>query len=568
MNVTVWNTVDIVGSVGVYNLGNTPLNTTLKEAMPGTTFTRDELYLNTYSSDVYFISILLWFFSWINLLISLIFLLRIVILWILLILSPFLLILAIFLFSRSLFKTWAWVYLRWIIIGPLLAMGLGIVVHIWQITGIPIQSLTSSEELISQGVTNLTLTSPFQEGSQMSNNYEVMQIIIVILMLYAVIFLPFWLTNKSNYINALDFKLDWKKAKFTTQVKSNYVKENQIEEKVKNKLSLNKILDNQKSKDMINNFQKNYNKDTKKDGTNQLFSETWENKKTKNLESILKEGNSLGTTSKERKQISLWETNSEDFFDSAWFSLNVPTDKKILSKSSRPIVSEKTNLDLNQEEDHYPIQNKEKINSNLPASKKIPSKSSKPIVSEKTKLDLNQEEDNYPIQNEEKISSNLSIDKNNPSQSSKPVFLEKTNPKLNQIKNNTPTQDIHQEKETISSLWTGKKSTSKVGIEDNTKEEKGNRTSVKTETDYSFQHEWWNIKNEDSAQIKSTEKVTNFTNETISENKINQQNIQNTEKKTVETKKEVKQNIKSVETISINSENDQKLPESITFEKE
>jgi len=149
VNVKILDTIDVKGSLGVYNSSNMSLSTTLNEAMPGTTFTRDELYFNTYSSDIYFVSILLWLFSGINLLIAFIFILRIVILWILLIFSPFLLILAIFLFSRSLFKTWAWVYLRWTILGPLLAMGLGIIVYIWQISGIPIQSLTNSEEVIS-----------------------------------------------------------------------------------------------------------------------------------------------------------------------------------------------------------------------------------------------------------------------------------------------------------------------------------------------------------------------------------------------------------------------------------
>lgn len=104
--------------------------------------------MNEYFADVWFTVILVWLLAIANFLMLIVFLLRIVILWILLILSPFLLVLALLFFSKSLFKTWGWVYLRWILIGPLLAMGLGIIVYIWQFTGIPIQSLVNQEEIL------------------------------------------------------------------------------------------------------------------------------------------------------------------------------------------------------------------------------------------------------------------------------------------------------------------------------------------------------------------------------------------------------------------------------------
>lgn len=200
-NVNVKNVVDVEGTVGVYNMNNTSLETTLKEADPGTTFTRDELYMNEYKSDIWMISGMVSLIAFAQFLITLILLSRLVILWILLILSPFLLLLALIFFSKSLFKTWGWVYLRWILIGPILMMGLGIVVHIWTVTGIPIYSTVSVANIFSENATNLILKAPYQSGSvgTLVTNHEFMQLFVAVIMLYSVIFLPFLLTSKTIF---------------------------------------------------------------------------------------------------------------------------------------------------------------------------------------------------------------------------------------------------------------------------------------------------------------------------------------------------------------------------------
>ena len=71
---------------------------------------------------------------------ALIFLLRIVILWALMIVSPILFLLAIFRFTRSYFYNWMEIYARWLLIGPLMALGISIVVNLWQAVGLPIDS--------------------------------------------------------------------------------------------------------------------------------------------------------------------------------------------------------------------------------------------------------------------------------------------------------------------------------------------------------------------------------------------------------------------------------------------
>lgn len=191
-------------------------------------------------------------------LITLILLVRVVVLWLLLILSPFLLVLALVTFSKSLFKTWLWVYLRWILIGPLLIMGLGIMVNIWTISGVPIQSLAEQQNLLTKDVTNLTLAAPyhFSNASNLVTNHEVMKLLVAIIMLYAVIFLPFWLTKKSTFA----FLSEKSVAKFktlqetagTSSIYSDVSKDSKQEQKIsvaedlKNKidnLKLNKVLD-------------------------------------------------------------------------------------------------------------------------------------------------------------------------------------------------------------------------------------------------------------------------------------------------------------------------------------
>lgn len=269
INIESWNVNVTDGKIGVYNYNNVPLKTTLSEASPGTTFTREELYMNAYSSDIWFTAILVWLFTIANLLITGILLMRIVILWILLILSPFLLILALFSFSRGLFKTWSWVYLRWTIIWPLLAMGLGIVVYIWQLTGVPVQSIIAKSEILPAGVTNLALLAPFQTSWQTSANTEIMPIIIIALMLYAVIFLPFWLTRKSNFLTT---SIGDTLKKVTKQNNSyqptNYQEQAKTPEENK---TTNNFLESNQTGNLIENFKKSYAGAKAKESLDRLF---------------------------------------------------------------------------------------------------------------------------------------------------------------------------------------------------------------------------------------------------------------------------------------------------------
>jgi len=130
---------------------------------------------------------------------ALIFVLRIVILWALLILSPILLILAIFKSTRGWFFNWLSLYGRWLLIGPLTALGISMIVNIWQLSGLPIEvSETYNPEIFSAVKdSNILFYLPGKDtANTLSNTQEMMEYIIFLIMLYIPIFISFALTKQ------------------------------------------------------------------------------------------------------------------------------------------------------------------------------------------------------------------------------------------------------------------------------------------------------------------------------------------------------------------------------------
>lgn len=130
---------------------------------------------------------------------ALIFILRIIILWALLILSPLLLLLAIFKSTRGWFRNWLGLYGRWLFIGPITALGLALVVNIWQLSGLPIQvNPEYTAEVFSQAkVSNLFFYLPgSDQPNTLANTTEMMEYIIFLLMLYLPIFMGIMLTRQ------------------------------------------------------------------------------------------------------------------------------------------------------------------------------------------------------------------------------------------------------------------------------------------------------------------------------------------------------------------------------------
>lgn len=131
--------------------------------------------------------------------IALIFILRIVILWALLILSPILLLLAIFRSTRGWFLNWLSMYGRWLLIGPLTALGIAVIVNIWQLSGLPISvGDTYVPEIFSaEKTSNIVFYLPGKDtANTLSNTQEMMEYIVFLLMLYLPIVLAFTLTRR------------------------------------------------------------------------------------------------------------------------------------------------------------------------------------------------------------------------------------------------------------------------------------------------------------------------------------------------------------------------------------
>lgn len=129
--------------------------------------------------------------------IALIFILRIIILWALLILSPILFLLGIFKLTRGWFYNWLTIYGRWLLIGPLVALGLAVIVNIWQFSEGPLIGNSYVGETFVNNFTNISFRLP---GSNILNSLsttgEMMEYLVFLLMLYIPIFFAFGLTRQ------------------------------------------------------------------------------------------------------------------------------------------------------------------------------------------------------------------------------------------------------------------------------------------------------------------------------------------------------------------------------------
>jgi hypothetical protein len=135
---------------------------------------------------------------------ALIFVLRIIILWALLILSPALLVLAIFPATRGWFMNWLSLYGRWILIGPITALGVALIINIWKLGGLPIEV---SSQFINQNFAFEKTSSLFfylpgsDTPNTLQNSSQMMEYIVFLLMLYLPIFLGFYLTRQKVLVS-------------------------------------------------------------------------------------------------------------------------------------------------------------------------------------------------------------------------------------------------------------------------------------------------------------------------------------------------------------------------------
>ena len=133
---------------------------------------------------------------------ALILMLRIVILWALMIVSPALFLLIIFQSTRSYFVNWLGLYARWLLIGPLMALGIAVVVNIWKTTGLPITSSYSGGQF---GVfTNIGFFLPGKDtANTLSTTSQMMEYILFLIMLYLPILFAFMLTRQKTWAGAI-----------------------------------------------------------------------------------------------------------------------------------------------------------------------------------------------------------------------------------------------------------------------------------------------------------------------------------------------------------------------------
>lgn len=126
-------------------------------------------------------------------------LLRKIILWFLLFVSPFLALLFPFVLIRNIGLIWIGVFFQWLFYGPLLALFLGGMAKLWK-DGIPFifdfQRANTPEGYVYPTATSILYGGPAQQLSVMNNgNYidTFVEYIITLIMLWAVIVLPWWL---------------------------------------------------------------------------------------------------------------------------------------------------------------------------------------------------------------------------------------------------------------------------------------------------------------------------------------------------------------------------------------
>ncbi len=129
------------------------------------------------------------------LLLALIFVLRVVILWALMILSPVLFLLAIFNITRGYFYNWLSIYGKWLLIGPLAALGISVVVNIWQQVGLPLTSTyVTATNFAPAGNVGFMLPGSASLNT-LSTTGQMMEYIVFLLMLYIPLFFAFALTR-------------------------------------------------------------------------------------------------------------------------------------------------------------------------------------------------------------------------------------------------------------------------------------------------------------------------------------------------------------------------------------
>lgn len=126
-------------------------------------------------------------------------LLRKVLLWFLLFVSPFLAILMPFVFIRNIGWIWIGVFFQWVFYGPLFALFLGALATIWK-AGIPFifdfSRVGTTSGYIYPTAINILYGGPAQRLAILNNgNYidTFAEYIITLIMLWAVIFFPWWL---------------------------------------------------------------------------------------------------------------------------------------------------------------------------------------------------------------------------------------------------------------------------------------------------------------------------------------------------------------------------------------
>jgi len=134
---------------------------------------------------------------------ALIFILRIVILWGLMIISPVLFLLGIFRLTRSYFVNWLGVYAHWLLVGPLMALGIAIVVNIWKATGLPITSGYMGTGDFGM-LTNIGFYLPGSASvNTLSNTQQMMEYMLFLVMLYLPIIFAFMLTKQKLLSSAV-----------------------------------------------------------------------------------------------------------------------------------------------------------------------------------------------------------------------------------------------------------------------------------------------------------------------------------------------------------------------------
>lgn len=134
---------------------------------------------------------------------ALIFILRIVILWALLIVSPALLLLAIFRATRSYFVGWISLYTKWLLMGPLIALGLALMVGLWKGIGLPITSAYPGTGQFGL-MTNIGFYLPGKTTvNTLSTTAQMMEYVIFLTMLYLPILFALMLTRQKMWSSAV-----------------------------------------------------------------------------------------------------------------------------------------------------------------------------------------------------------------------------------------------------------------------------------------------------------------------------------------------------------------------------